>query len=366
MGPLGEVVRPRTMPQTLPPRPGTSLAAARPLRPGSNGRLEPVVESQSGSQFRAAAHHFACFACDLGLGLRDESHRSRPETHRVIRRAYLASHGHSRRALRWFYRQVRKVDCAAQVDPGALAALHRDGLIRLPGYLMPQTVHAMREYFERMPGRPIGGGYARGQLTKLADAARVPRLQYDPATVLGAPGTRELLADRRLQHLAAAYLGCEPIFAGINAWWSLADPGADDASLSCAAQLFHFDYDWPAFVKLFFYLTDVGPDDGPFVYVYGTHEHKREWREGRIDDAYIQRTYGAQVQPMTGRAGDLIVADTAGYHKGERVVVGPRLMLQLEFSVSRLGASHQYERYPSAVRPPSEYRHTFDVFCEPR
>jgi len=274
--------------------------------------------------------------------------------------------GASRRALRWLYGRLRPARAdAALVDAQVLDALRRDGLVRLPGFLDVASTAALREYFQRLPGHPVGENFARGAAVTIGEARRTPRLAYDPRDVIRAPGMGALLGNRPIQHLAAAYLGCEPIFTGANAWWSLADPEAGDEALSWAAQLFHFDYDWPAFVKLFFYLTDVTPADGPFTFVTGTHERKRDWRDGRVSDAYVQANYGASLRSITGAAGDLIVADTAGYHKGARVSAGPRLMLQLEYCIGRLGAGYQYPRYAKSMRPPSDFAHTYDVFCEP-
>ena len=113
-------------------------------------------------------------------------------------------------------------------------------------------------------------------------------------------------------------------------------------------------------MKFFIYLSDVGAENGPFTFVVGTHEHKRDWRQGRRDDAYIARAYPGAIKPVTGEAGDLIVADTVGYHKGERVQEGERLMLQLEFAVSRIGASFQYDPLPAKHRPDASI--TFDAF----
>jgi ectoine hydroxylase-related dioxygenase (phytanoyl-CoA dioxygenase family) len=133
------------------------------------------------------------------------------------------------------------------------------------------------------------------------------------------------------------------------------DASADD--LSEAAQLYHYDYDWPAFVKFFIYLTDVGAPNGPFTFVVGTHEKKRHWNDGRRDDFYIASAYPDAAWAVTGKAGHLIIADAVGYHKGERVREGERLMLQFGFAVSRIGASFQYDPLPARHRP-----EPFDVF----
>jgi hypothetical protein len=306
---------------------------------------------------------------DFRACLRHEGHQSRKETYALVRHAYVATRGASRRALRWLYGKIRPVEASSTLfESRVLEALRRDGLAVVPRFLDAPTVGALREYFRLTPSHPVGKDFAHGKATTIDQAVDTPRLGYDTEVVLRAPGVRELLADRSIQHLAAAYLGCQPIFTSANAWWSVADPGADDEALSWAAQLFHFDYDWPAFVKFFFYLTDVGIADGPFTFVVGTHEAKRDWRDGRVTDDYIEATYGENVRSVTGGAGDMIVADTAGYHKGARVAAGggPRLMLQIEYCVARLGSGYQYKRYPQSARPASEFKHTYDVFCEPR
>ncbi|HZQ73922.1 MAG TPA: phytanoyl-CoA dioxygenase family protein [Burkholderiales bacterium] len=304
---------------------------------------------------------------DFRRCLADESHQCRRETYGLVRSLYVRSHGASRRMLRGLYRRLRPVHPdLATFEPQRLLELRRDGITVWPGFLDGGTVAALRAYFEPRPSRPVGKDFVRGAPVRVEQADGTPRLAYESEEVLRAPGVLELLADRSIQNLAAAYLGCEPIFTAANAWWSLADPAADDEALSWAAQLFHFDYDWPAFVKFFFYLSDVGDADGPFTYVQGTHERKQEWRDGRVDDRAIREAYGDRVRAITGRAGDLIVADTAGYHKGARVAAGPRLMLQLEFCVARLGAGFQYPRFARSQRPRSDFRHTFDIFCESR
>ena len=54
------------------------------------------------------------------------------------------------------------------------------------------------------------------------------------------------------------YLGATPTILGYTAWWSFAQP--DEAR---DAQLFHQDMDDYRFVKMFIYLSDVGPRTDP-------------------------------------------------------------------------------------------------------
>lgn len=229
-----------------------------------------------------------------------------------------------------------------------LAELQRDGITVVPGFISPKQATEIREFLQSQKAE---------QITAI-------KQQYAPETLLNCEQVCSLLENPFLRSIASAYLGSVPVFTGVHAWWSLSSQAAHKEDLSRAAQMWHFDHDWPAFIKFFIYITDVSEVNGPFAYIKGTHEAKLEWRDGRIDDEYINKQYAAKQTRITGRAGDMIIADTAGYHKGERVSGGPRLILQLEFAVSRLGGSFQYDLLPKHKRPKMIPAPTFDVFAK--
>jgi hypothetical protein len=282
---------------------------------------------------------------DLLGRFRSEAHVSRHNTYSVLRRLYAWTGGRSRHALRGLFRLVRPA--RPQLDARGSAVvdeLRERGIAIAQGFLSPDRLERIRQFLESCD--PV-------QRNRVRD-------DYRPDDLLESPDIRALVADPFIHQIAAGYLGCTPIFTQLSAWWSRNDPDASADDLSEAAQLFHYDYDWPAFLKFFIYLSDVGPENGPFTFVVGTHERKRQWSDGRRDDAYVESAYPGQSWAVTGKAGDLIIADTVGYHKGQRVRAGDRLMLQLEFAVSRIGASFQYDPLPARHRPDSSI--TFDAF----
>lgn len=282
---------------------------------------------------------------DLLGRFRSEAHQSRHNTYAALRRLYALTGGRSRRALRGLFRLMRPTQPSLDARGASLVGeLNTRGITVAKTYLPPAQCTRIRQFLEACEAVRQSG----------------VRADYRPEDLLECPDIRALVADPYIQDIAGAYLGCKPIFTQLAAWRSLSDPRASDDDLSEAAQQFHYDCDWPAFVKFFIYLTDVGPENGPFTYVVGTHESKRDWGDGRRDDAYIANAYPDRIWPVTGTAGDLIIADTVGYHKGERVRKGERLMLQLEFAVSRIGASFQYAPLPAKHRPNSSV--TFDAF----
>ena len=104
---------------------------------------------------------------------------------------------------------------------------------------------------------------------------------------------------------------------------------------------YHIDH-WKLRFKAFLLLEDVTEDHAPFVYVKGSHRDER-WRR-RWDWGYqhketagsllppdevrkICRRFGYQEQVFTGAAGDLIIADTRGIHRGNLLRRGTRLQL---------------------------------------
>lgn len=93
-------------------------------------------------------------------------------------------------------------------------------------------------------------------------------------------------------------------------------------------------------VKAILYLSDVGPEDGPFEYVSGTDalggRLRHIWRSGAVfrqlafDDAAVQRMEatapGSRVTAC-GPAGTLVLARTFGVHRGRPLVSGARYAL---------------------------------------
>lgn len=214
--------------------------------------------------------------------------------------------------------------------------LSRDGFYRFDT-LMPQNVcDEIQRFAEVTPAAPSGD-------PRQATA----KVIYDPARPVGAvykivepdaihcSAMQRLIADEAFIAIAEAYIGAEPTIGGIDLWWS-ARYGS--APTSDAAQLFHFDFDAPpVWLKLFVYLTDIGPDDGPHVFVRGSHKPGipaaaalRARGYQRIDDREIEAAFGKDaILTVTGPRGTVFLADTRAFHKGTLPTAHHRLLAQL-------------------------------------
>ena len=188
-----------------------------------------------------------------------------------------------------------------------------------------------------------------------AKAPLAVRYDYETGALLDNADVQALLADPSLLSLVQAYLGCEPVADVLSMWWHTAYHTSPDSE---AAQYFHFDLDRIKWLKVFIYLTDVGPDNGPHSFVPGSHQtagipsgilHRGYVR---LSDEEVYGRYGKEhCKQFCGPAGSIIVEDTRGLHKGAHVSGDPRLVLQLQFSNSLFGTSYPDARMSRVVDP---------------
>ena len=220
-----------------------------------------------------------------------------------------------------------------------VGALERDGIALLERPLPPPACSALEDLARTTAALPIGGSsrvlYERGRANAL-------RYDFDEADILRSADACRICFDGTLASIAAAYFHCRPIYDFAAMWWST--PGGPK-DYSSAAQMFHYDMDRLFFLKFFVYLTDVTPDTGPHVFVAGSHRRKpaalRDDR--RYEDAEVFAHYPrTAIRTVCGGRGTIFAADTRALHKGEPVLQGERLVLQVEFAISRFG-----QNYPS-------------------
>ena len=165
-----------------------------------------------------------------------------------------------------------------------------------------------------------------------------PRFQFRNTQLVNHSLIQDLAFDPSLLRIANKFLKTKPVLDIISMWWSL--PFSRKAA-DKAAQKYHFDMDRFKFMKFFFYLNDVGANNGPHCYVKGstTNIPKPILEDRRIEDEEIAQNYSAQnIIELKGEAGSIMAVDTRGFHKGKTLTTGKRLLLQLQFSNSVFGA----------------------------
>jgi hypothetical protein len=252
--------------------------------------------------------------------------------------------------------------------------LRQDGFVLFPAALPAAACDRLTQFalqtpasVRRMDHEPVSS--AKRTALFNADAPLGVRYDYDTSALLNNPDIQALLADRALISIAQEYLGSRPVMDVLSMWWHTNYHAQPDSQ---AAQYFHFDMDRIKWLKVFVYLTDVGPDNGPHMFIKGSH------RSGAIPASFLRRGYARLMDDEVFRQypperrvqfcaprGSIIIEDTRGLHKGVNVCGAARLMLQMQFSNSLFGINAPRSRFvtvrDSALqgmlqRAPSIYR----------
>ncbi|WP_270934506.1 phytanoyl-CoA dioxygenase family protein [Falsiroseomonas oryzae] len=264
-----------------------------------------------------------------------------------------------RRAMRWMANRHAGVPQAdTEVSPAeairgptpteVVAALRADG-IATGLALQSAILDELRAY--AASGRTCHGGAAwdiRFTPEEQPDAERrhgVPLLVgHYGAPDLDCPAVATVARDRLAWQVARGYLGPAARLIDIRLWWSFPSARPRQRELAIAAQdNFHFDLsDWGE-LKLFFYVTDVGPENGPHRFVRGSHRRRGVLAQlspfVTRSEAWLRHAYGAEaIQDVTGPAGSGIAEDPFGFHTGSTLRAGRRLMLELSFGVTGVRA----------------------------
>lgn len=255
--------------------------------------------------------------------------------------------------------------------------LDSDGYYVFPARLPEEMCRRLMDYALIQPSTICAGeSAASGAAIRVpyGQERSAPRgVRYDLAMndVLANPDVQALLCDLSILSVAQSYLRARPVADVLALWWTTAHGSKPSEA---AAQYFHFDMDRVKWLKFFIYLTDVGPDTGPHVFVAGSH------RTGGIPQPLLDKGYvrltdddvragnrGTEFVEFKAPRGTVLAEDTRGLHKGKHVARGDRLMLQLQFSNSLFGADYPKCRLPADLETPlravvSAYPRIFAAF----
>lgn len=156
-------------------------------------------------------------------------------------------------------------------------------------------------------------------------------LQMVDQPMLKSRSALEFAFDDLIVDIASSYFQCIPALGTVNLKRSLINELPPTETL-----LFHCDTNCVKFLKFFIYLNDVDMDGGPFAYVEGSHKKKFEYWESkyRWPDNEIEFFYGADsIKHLTAATGDLVIANTTGFHKGTKVKNSERLMYTINYVI---------------------------------
>ena len=264
------------------------------------------------------------------------------------------------RAARWCA-NLRRAQVYSGQDPW-VRTLREDGVVALENFLPEATFAALREEARAALAAsereaPIQANEAKGFGAKQEHAWGFDR--FDGGTLNryiivrdpGMPALREFTHDPRLSSFARMVVSCAQPARLI---WIYAMIHGDEGCNPDIQKDLHRDTFFPSF-KFWYFLEPVGPRDGPFVYVRGSHRltpARMAWEQMRALAACRARMIGRDAAPakdldaMGGSfrideselaqldlpppsafevaANTLVMADTLGFHRRGDAAAGSR------------------------------------------
>lgn len=278
------------------------------------------------------------------------------------RRLHFLTQGHSSLGLRYLHQWLLPVERALTPEQEQmLQRLERDSYYLMPAAVANEQVAAIRDFARATPCRP--SLHDQEHRDPKTGRSLLPAVCFDPGQPLArrydfdtqqiwqSQAVQTLAAQSRWRDAATAFLKSPAQLVQAYMWWSVA---TDLPESRYTGQAFHVDLDRFHFVNFFFYLTPVGPDNGPQEYFAGSHQPPP--LELAIDQRWSEESlaavYGSEAKhTLTGPAGTVIMADTRAFHRGRPLESGQRLMLQFEFASSTLSDPAPVVTLPEHIVP---------------
>lgn len=160
--------------------------------------------------------------------------------------------------------------------------------------------------------------------------------------LIQAPSVYMLGLDPALLDAAEHYLGEPCYYMGCSLKRELVSPS------QAGARQWHLDIEDDRMLRLIVYLTDVGPDGGPFNYIAPEDtlwaKRRMGYRAGYLDEAQMREAVPEECwHQITGAAGTVIAFDgTRLFHRAGRPTGAERLSLSITYS----------SRYPRQILRP--------------
>ncbi|MFT4954806.1 MAG: hypothetical protein ACI8U3_001180 [Brevundimonas sp.] len=274
--------------------------------------------------------------------LRSTFTETKSKSHQVFS-SVLASHVPTEKYA--LNRSLFQGDDHNEIIRGAVRSLQKKGMWKARFRVPPEIVESLKgKILGRMTD--IHGDVIERMMTGAPDAPLQIKSNFKWITSF--EEMYQIASDPLLLTIVHRYMGVPPIFDVPVSFINSVAPSSEKG-LSDTAQLYHHDMYRLGFVKLFIYLTDVGPGSGPHTMIPGTHRERPDalWADGRhTDESVAAHGLLDKEARITGPAGTVFLVDTSALHKGSHPTEEARLIAQVQYANSLFG-----HPIPEAERP---------------
>lgn len=226
--------------------------------------------------------------------------------------------------------------------------LNKDGYYFKKNFLNSQQINSIKKFTKNIKGFYQSSKFTSKNSENL-DLKNIkgPRFQFNTNEIIKCKTIQNIISEKNILFIAQEYLKCEPILDYVACYWSFPSENDDDG----AAQAWHFDLDRPKWIKFFIYLTECNIDNGPHMFIKGSHlniPHAiKQNGYKRIDKNLIKKYFDKKdIITFLSKSGSMLIEDSMGIHKGLRVIKGKRLMLNLQYSSSLFGSKSKKIKLP--------------------
>jgi hypothetical protein len=232
--------------------------------------------------------------------------------------------------------QMSGTEIAAVVEQ-----LRREGYMILPLGLSIEEIEQISNFAFSTPA--IGSDLGKAIPISRDDIPEgEPRYYWWMDHLAAVPAVQRIVVNGPYCAIAQEYLGCRPVLAHITLFLDRPFKG------NYEAYSYHYDNEGPAFLKFFFFLTDVTIGTGAHYFMMGTQAHTkpRPFAKARIyAEEDIHGHYGREKEIIVrGPAGTILAEDTSGFHRGSTIDHSYRLLMQIEFSVIDVPTEQELNR----------------------
>ena len=230
--------------------------------------------------------------------------------------------------------------------------LNDNGFFLKENFLDDKNINIIKNYLFGLKGKYISDQFSSDKKFDLdLKNPKAIQFRYDSSELLDCNVVQDLMTNNKILQIANNYLKATPLIDEVSCWWSFPSDKPDSNS----AQFWHFDMDRPKWLKVFIFLTDCSETSGPHCYIAKTHKnHSLPFsilKKGyaRIEDELIYKSFPkSNIRTFVAKKGSILFEDTRGLHKGQNVIRGKRLMLQLQYSSAIFGSKSRKLSFPKS------------------